>query len=256
MHSEIVTIGGFTIHSFGVMIAIGILAAYYTCTRRAKSMNIDIEGIDTIALVILSGGVLGAKGLYWMTQINQIISNPRLLLDFTNGFVLYGGIIGGVLAGLCYSRIKGLSFPVYSDLVIPSVALAQGFGRIGCFFAGCCYGQVTSSRFGIQFPAGVAAPAGVKLLPTQLISSGLDFLLFLILVMYAKRKKADGQVTALYMVLYSGGRFILEYFRGDMERGSIGQLSTSQFIAVFIFIVGCMILAAMQFKAKPEALNA
>ena len=248
MHSELFTIGGFTVHSFGVMIAIGILAAYYTCTYRAGRMNLDIQNIDTIALVILAGGILGAKVLYWMTQISQIIQNPRLLLDFTNGFVLYGGIIGGVLAGVCYSRIKQISFPIYSDLVIPSIALAQGFGRIGCFLAGCCYGQEVSGRFGVRFPEGVSAPAGVNLLPTQLISSGLDFLLFLILIIYAKRKKSDGQVTALYMTLYSGGRFVLEYFRGDLERGSIGQLSTSQFISLFIFAAGCVSFAVMQYK--------
>ncbi|MNT22111.1 Prolipoprotein diacylglyceryl transferase [compost metagenome] len=140
----------------------------------------------------------------------------------------------------------------YFDLIIPSVALAQGFGRIGCFLAGCCYGQETSSWFGVVFPENSFAPSGVALIPTQLISSGLDFLLFFVLVFFARKKKVHGQVAALYLLLYSAGRFVLEFYRGDIIRGNVGVLSTSQFIAIILFAIsiGMMVISSKRQKLK------
>ncbi len=131
-----------------------------------------------------------------------------------------------------------MKFLAYFDMLIPSVALAQGFGRIGCFLAGCCYGKETDMPWGIVFHESKYAPNGIRLLPTQLISSGLDFLLFFVLVWYAKRKKGDGQIGGLYLILYSIGRFILEFYRGDLIRGNVGALSTSQFISIFTVAAG------------------
>lgn len=139
----------------------------------------------------------------------------------------------------------------YLDLTLPSVALAQGFGRIGCLLAGCCYGRETESAFSITFEHSAYAPNGVALIPTQIISSGLDYLHFIILLIFVKKwKKKDGQVTGLYFMLYSAGRFILEYFRGDLERGSVGVLSTSQFIAIFIFLMGAGFFFGLDITAK------
>jgi len=250
MHNDLFSIGPFTVHGYGVMIAIGVLAAYSLVMKRAKSLNIDIRSIDSLVIWILVGGALGAKVMFWITQLENIIQNPRiLLLTITDGFVVYGGIIGGILAGYLYCRKKQLGFLKYFDLIIPSVALAQGFGRIGCFMAGCCYGRETDSAFGVIFPSSSLAPGGVRLIPTQLISSGLDFLLFVVLMFYTKRKRVDGQVAALYLILYSAGRFMLEFFRGDIERGSVGVLSTSQFISIFLFMIGCGMFIVRQYKA-------
>ena len=101
----------------------------------------------------------------------------------------------------------------YFDLVMPAVSFAQGFGRFGCFFAGCCYGRETDSWFSITFTHSDFAPNGVKLLPTQLMSSAGDFLICGLLLLYAGRKPKEGQVAAGYMVLYGIGRFIIEFFR-------------------------------------------
>ena len=125
--------------------------------------------------------------------------------------------------------------------MLPSVALALGFGRIGCFLAGCCYGKETNSAFHIIFHDSAYAPNNVPLIPTQLISSGLDFLNCIFLMWFAGKKKGDGQVAGLYLVCYSVGRFVLEFFRGDLERGNVGSLSTSQFIAIFTAIAGVVL---------------
>ena len=125
---------------------------------------------------------------------------------------------------------------------MPSVALAQGFGRIGCLLAGCCYGKETSDAFSITFHRSDFAPNGVALVPTQIYSSILDFLHYGLLLLILRSQKKDGETAAAYLIFYSAGRFVLEFFRGDLARGSVGVLSTSQFISVFTFLAGIVLL--------------
>ncbi len=252
MKNELFSIGPFTVYGYGLMIALGVIAAYLVGEYRAKKYRLDPDRILTIVIWALLGGFLGSKLLYILTQLDEIMKNPGLLMDLSDGFVVYGGIIGGILAAMVYCRVKKLPFFQYFDLLIPSVALAQGFGRIGCFLAGCCYGRETSCPIGIVFHDSAYAPNGVSLIPTQLISSGLDFLHFLVLIWFAKRKKGDGQVAGLYLICYSVGRFILEFFRGDLIRGSVGTLSTSQFISIFACIAGVILVVARNGKFQAE----
>ena len=173
----------------------------------------------------------------------------ELYRDLLEGFVIYGALIGGFIGIVLYCHIWKMNLLSYLDLALPSVALAQGFGRIGCLLAGCCYGQETDSAFAITFHNSAYAPNGVPLIPTQIISSGLDFLHFFILLYFVKKwKKHDGQVTGLFFMLYSAGRYVLEYFRGDLERGSVGVLSTSQFIAIFMFVFGAVFFFGLSKK--------
>ena len=125
----------------------------------------------------------------------------------------------------------------YLDLVIPAVAFAQGCGRLGCFFAGCCYGRETDSIFHIQYWQSEYAPNGVKLIPTQIYSSIGDFALAFLLMAYAKREPKKGKIAAGYGILYSIGRFVIEMFRND-HRGALGALSTSQMISIVILVLG------------------
>ncbi len=238
MKNELLKIGPVTLYGYGLMIAIGIIAAFMTAEYRAKRKNLEHELIFSLTIWCLVGGILGAKLLYLITQIKNIISDPSLLLDVSKGFVVYGGIIGGILAGFLFCKRHKLNFLKYFDLVMPSIALAQGFGRIGCIFAGCCYGEKAHGFLGIEFHESEFAPNDIRLIPTQPISSILNFLNFLVLIMLAKRIKADGQIAGFYLIFYSAGRFIIEFFRGDLERGNIGPLSTSQFIAIFLFLIG------------------
>ncbi|MDD6073742.1 MAG: prolipoprotein diacylglyceryl transferase [Otoolea sp.] len=238
MKNDLFTIGSLTIHGYGLMIGLGIIAAYLLCEYRANRKGLDSDPLISIALWGVGGGLICAKLLYYITTFDEILEDPSRLLDLGDGFVVYGGIIGGIFGGWLYTRIKKLPFWKYFDLVMPAVALAQGFGRIGCFLAGCCYGLQMESPISIVFTHSDFAPNGVPLLPTQLISSGLDFLHCLILLYAAKKCKHDGQVSALYLIFYSIGRFGLEYLRGDLIRGSVGALSTSQFISIFILAIG------------------
>jgi phosphatidylglycerol:prolipoprotein diacylglycerol transferase len=169
-----------------------------------------------------------------------------------DGWVVYGGIIGAFIGSYIFCRIRKIDFFGYLNLLLPEAALAQGFGRIGCFFAGCCYGKPTDG-FGVVFPKGSLAPAGVKLIPTQLISSFGDFLLFYILIRNYDSGKYPETTGAWYMILYSVGRFLVEFLRGDEERGRILGLSTSQFLAVIMFFVGLGLLYYGRTHAKAPA---
>lgn len=189
------------------------------------------------------GGFLGAKILYWITEWKSILENPGFLsATLTDGFVVFGGIVGGIFTAYVYCRVKKLDFLKFFDTLMPSVALAQGFGRIGCLLAGCCYGKETSDAFSITFHTSDFAPNGVALVPTQIYSSILDFLHYGLLLLILRSQKKDGETAAAYLIFYSAGRFVLEFFRGDLARGSVGVLSTSQFISVFTFLAGIVML--------------
>lgn len=248
MKNDLFSIGPFTIHGYGLMIAIGILAAYFLAEYRAKKKDIDPDHVFNIVIFCAIFGILSAKILYWITRIKDIIANPKMILDLTDGFVVFGGIIGGIITAYVYCRIKKIEFFKHADLVLPSVALAQGFGRIGCFLAGCCYGMETDSAIGVVFHNSNFAPNEIKLLPTQLFSSGLDFLNAIALLIIAKKCKKDGMVTSCFLIFYSIGRFVLEFFRGDLIRGSVGELSTSQFIAIFMALFGVILMFVVNRK--------
>lgn len=253
MRNELFSIGPITIYGYGLMIAIGIFAAYLTGEYRAKKHGLEADHVFNYVIWCVIGGFAGSKLLYCITDFKNIVANPGLILNLQNGWVVYGGLIGGILAAMMYSKLKKISFLAYFDILIPSVALAQGFGRLGCLFAGCCYGRETDSAICVVFHESLYAPNGVSLVPTQIISSGLNFLHFLVLIWFTKHKKADGQVGALFLILYSIGRFILEYFRGDMLRGSVGSLSTSQFISIFTVIAGLALFIIVGKRKKADS---
>ena len=250
MKNELFSIGPITIYGYGLMIAIGVLAAYFSATYRSKKYALDPDKVFYVTVWAVIGGFGGAKLLYLITQLPAILKDPSLLKDARNGFVVYGGIIGGILAAWLYCKVAKLKFIKYFDLVMPSVALAQGFGRIGCFLAGCCYGKETNSAFSITFHDSGFAPNGVALIPTQIYSSILDFIHYGILLFILKKQKKDGETAAAYLIFYSAGRFVLEFFRGDLARGSVGALSTSQFISLFTFVVGIVLLLVFSENAR------
>lgn len=237
MKPELFSIGSFTVYSYGLMMAIGIIACVWVAERRAPKLGLEKDRIFDLAVWGVVGGILGAKILYWIVEWKAIAANPSLLLDVGNGFVVYGGLMGGVFGGWLYCHVKKLDFLKYLDLAVPSIALAQGFGRIGCLMAGCCYGRETDSWFHVVFHESHIAPNGVSLIPTQLISSAANFAHFALLIWLAKKMKGDGQLSGVFLICYSIGRALIEMLRDD-PRGAVGGLSTSQFISLFTLVLG------------------
>lgn len=252
MRPDLLSIGSFTVHGYGLCIAIGVIAAYLMSSYRARLAGYNEDMITSILLCFLGGGFIGSKLLYALTQVIRGELNFRILFDLNNGYVVYGFMLGGILAMYILCRVKKVDILAYLDLIMPAAALAQGFGRIGCFLAGCCYGLETESALGVMFPHNSIAPSGVKLFPIQLVFSFLDFILFGILIFISARKhignreKQKGEVTVFYFLLYSIGRFVLEYFRGDAERGRIGIFSTSQIISLCVFAVSVALMVMLQ----------
>ena len=239
MKNDLFSIGPLTVHSYGLMIALGILVCVFMGMYRARKYGYKDEAVLDIAIFGILSGFVGAKLLYVLVEFDSFLENPMDVLG-SEGFVVYGGIIVGALVGILYCRIKKLPCWEYFDLLAPSIAVAQGFGRIGCFLAGCCYGRPTDAFWGVTFPEGSFAPAGVPLIPTQLISSAGDFIITGILLVYSKHNKKAGNVGILYMLLYGIGRFLVECLRSD-DRGTVRTLSTSQFISIGIILLAIIL---------------
>jgi len=236
------------IYGYGTMIALGIITAVTILNYRGKKRGYDEDSLLNMEIFAVVAGVLGGKLLYLITDIKDIIQNPALLKDFGQGFVVYGSIMGGAIGVLLYARHKKWDALKIFDLAIPSVAIAQGIGRIGCTLAGCCYGQETTLPFYIKFTNSPYAPNNIHLIPTEPVSAVYDVLMGLFLIWFAKENKKDGRVFGLYLCIYSVGRFIIEFFRGDQIRGFIGALSTSQFISIFTFLLGIFLFNLDKFK--------
>lgn len=233
---------GFSIPTFGVMMLLGMIAAFVLLYFNRRQVPFSEDDLLTMAIWAIIGGFLGAKALYWIVELDRIIADPHFILEsLTSGFVFYGALIVGALAVLLFSRRRKQSFLGYFDLVAPSFILAQGFGRIGCFCAGCCYGAQCDSPFSVIYPEGVAAPAGVPLLPTQLFEAAFCLVYAAVLVAIFRRQKRYGTTAGWYLVGYGVWRFIIEFFRSD-DRGAVGALSTSQFIGIFIVLAGILLL--------------
>jgi phosphatidylglycerol:prolipoprotein diacylglycerol transferase len=155
------------------------------------------------------------------------------------GQVFYGGFLFAFPTCYLYLKKHGLPFLKTCDILAPGLALGESLGRIGCFFAGCCYGRPTDLPWGVTFThPNSLAQLGVSLHPTQLYSSAAAVLMFIILVSFRRFKRAEGQVVFLYVLLYALGRLIIENFRGD-ERGLLvaGYLTLTQTIAIVLIPV-------------------
>lgn len=248
-----ITIGPVTIYMYGLMIALGFFSALVMTDYRGKKRGLSEDTIFGIFLCAIFGGIVGCRLLYYIVEIPAILNDPSILWNFKIGYVVYGGIIGGILTSYIYCKKKKADFISYFDLVMPSVSLAQGFGRIGCLCAGCCYGRETDAWYGITFTHSDLAPNGVKLIPTQIISSAGDFLICAVLLWYASKKPKPGRVAAAYLVLYGVGRFLVEFLRNDY-RGSVGIFSTSQIISFGIVALGIVLYCVVpKLKKAREA---
>ncbi len=251
MYNDWLTIGPVTIHGYGACIAIGLLLALFQASYRGKKKGLNDDIVYGIVFIAAVFGFLFAKVMYCLVEWKSFIQDPLSFIS-SSGFVVYGGITGGILAVMLYCKIKKVKFIDYLELCMPSVALGQAFGRVGCFFAGCCYGRETDCAIGVTFHNSLYAPNGVKLIPTQLISAGGDLLNMALLLFIAKHTKKKGTVTACYIMFYSVGRYLVEMLRAD-ERGSVGALSTSQFYGIFSLVIGVAIFIFAQTRKSAVA---
>ncbi|HEX9020338.1 MAG TPA: prolipoprotein diacylglyceryl transferase [Nitrospirota bacterium] len=232
-------IGPIPIRMYGLMIGIGFLLGIYLASHRAKKEGLDPDRILDMGVYLLLAAIIGSRVLYVLTSLPEFAGNPfGVFAIWKGGLVFYGGLLAAAPTGVWYMRRHAIPVWKTADIMAPSIALGHAFGRLGCFFAGCCYGASCSRSVGVTFtdPHSLA-PLGVPLYPTQLMESGGEFLLFGALLMFHKYKKYDGQLFWLYVLFYAVLRFIIEFFRGDAARGVYfgNAVSTSQIIALGMF---------------------
>ncbi|HKG46190.1 MAG TPA: prolipoprotein diacylglyceryl transferase [Pyrinomonadaceae bacterium] len=261
MYPELFRIGNFPINTYGVFLAIAFLCAILIAVRLARRDGLPAEKIYDLSLWMLLAGLVGSKILMLFTEPDYR-DNPALLLslDFLrSGGVFYGGLLGAVVAG--YFLMKRYKLPWWktADACAPGIAVANFFGRQGCFAAGCCWGKPTTLPWGVKFTelghqiTGV--PIDVHLHPTQLYESFAMLLVFFFLLWLHKRKRFDGQVILAYALLYSIIRFAIEFVRDD-PRGdvfgltSLTGLSTSQLISLVIGIWALILLIRRRRRAN------
>ena len=248
MHPYIFSFGNFHLPAYGLMVAAGYLAALLYINAKAKTFALDKEKLLDLVFWTIISGLAGAKFLYAATYWDSFGRNfleraVYLFKTFQYGFVFYGGLISGAAAFFIKARKSGQDFLKTADLCAPALALGHAFGRLGCFFAGCCHGRPTDSIFGVVFsdPRCEVNPAllGLKIHPTQLYEAAGNLLIFLLLnYMLSKEQKSarNGAVIVTYAALYCALRFSVEFFRGDDRGGFMLGLSPAQIISLFVFI--------------------
>lgn len=254
MYNELFSIGPITVYSYGVCTALALLAALWLGTFRAKKKGMNSDICYGILFVGVIFGYFCSKLTFVLVEWKSFIQDPKIFFS-QSGFVVIGGLIGGFLSAAIYCKIKKEDPIAFVDLLVPSVALAQAIGRIGCFMAGCCYGKETDSPIGVVFHHSMYAPNDVKLFPTQLISSVGDLLNMALLLLISKKTKKKGVVSACYLLFYSVGRYLVEMLRND-DRGVIGVFSTSQFFSIFSFVGGIIFMIwALKHREKEVAVS-
>ena len=250
MHPRLLTTPFFTVYTFGVLLAAAYLAALWWLVRGARRSKVDPEIVTSLGTWAIVGAILGAKALLFVRSAADYtggVADLRSLITSAGDF--YGGFIGGLIAStLFFWRHPGVRFWKIADLCAPAIALGQAIGRIGCLMAGDDYGRPATVPWAVTFTDPEAAsvggaPLGVPLHPVQLYESVVCLALFLLLVRLARRRHRDGDIIVAYTALYAVARFVLEFFRGDADRGFVfgGLLSTSQFIAIGMFAVAVML---------------
>lgn len=240
MFPELITIGGITIHSYGFMIMLGaIMGFWYMSTSAKKELGINPDKIQTLAILIIIGAFVGGKVLFYFEDPDYYFSPPsNMLKNFRTGFVFYGSLLFALPLSIWFFTKE--KWPIWAmlDRLAITATIIHAFGRMGCFLAGCCYGLPTDSRLAVTFTdaQSKAKPLGEALHPTQLYSVFLIGSIFLVLWMFKRHKRFEGQLFFLYIMLYAAGRAVIEVFRGDIRRGFVieGWLSHSQFISILL----------------------
>jgi phosphatidylglycerol:prolipoprotein diacylglycerol transferase len=263
-------IGPLSLSTYGLAIFVGLLAAAFMLTKfpakTPAAIRGEIKENDTLyaGFAGLAGVYVGAKLLYLLTilpELSHIAERNAFTFSYiksilTGGFVFYGGFIGGILGVLIFARVRRANPLALLDAMAFAIPLAHGFGRIGCFLAGCCYGM--PSEYGLYFRASDFAPHDEKLLPIQLIESGFNFALFGVLFFLSRRqdflaRRPCGFIFFLYITAYALFRFCAEFFRYDSYRGIYFGLSTSQWISLALILCAIIFFSLKFRKGKNHA---
>lgn len=255
---------GIQIPMYGVCMSLAIALAIVLSCVRAHRRGQSWEDLLSIAVVAVLFGIVGSKLLYIfvtysLKEIGEKFSSQGISFFLNSGVVFYGGLLGGILGALVGARIFKKKLVCYCDAIVPTLPLAHAIGRMGCFCAGCCYGRETDSWIGMCFPHSVSGLSdSVRVIPTQLIESGANLLVFAFLIWFTRKRRKGYTSLFVYLMIYAVVRFIIEYLRGDDYRGIFGSFSTSQWISMGLFALGIvgLILTRIYYSRRHQAIGA
>ncbi|RKZ18814.1 prolipoprotein diacylglyceryl transferase [bacterium] len=260
MYRYLIHTRGFSLPSYGVMMVIAYFAGLYVILREARRVKLDASKLESLTLWILVGMIIGARVWYVIEMWNYYSQNVGAIFRvWEGGLVFYGGFIGGFVGGLLYLKVSKLQFGKVTDVFAPGLALAIGIGRIGCFLNGCCFGKVTSSWIGVEFPRRWNPPVyethlrngwiqpgashSLPVIPTQIISAIDLLLIFGVLLFLRKRKPFDGFLFYLFLGLYGLHRFIIDFFRYYEGNALILKYITlSQAFSIVLMIISVVFI--------------
>jgi len=248
MHPVLFQLGSIPIYTYGVLAAAGFLLGLFYARWQApraglnpeKIWNLGVYGI-LVALISSKLWLLASEWDYYSANPSQIFS----IATFQSAGTFYGGVIGGIIWVILYTRLAKMPLLGVLDLAAAPVALGHTMGRLGCFVAGCCYGKPTSLPWAVTFTSPIAeriagTPLNVPLHPTQLYEAAAEFLNFLLLVWLGTRQKFAGQLIGAFFVLYGLERGTIEFFRGDPGRTMMfhDTVSLMQIVSVGMILAG------------------
>jgi len=229
------------ITSYGVFALLGIFAGAFVIIYLARQRGIDTFTATNIVVLLVASGILVSLLVNIIIFLPERLSLPHFF-DYPIGVVSWGGVLGGFFAGLYISRNWKIPLLELADFSVPGVALGFAFGRVGCHFAGCCFGLHYEGPFALHFthPIAAASAAAQPLFPIQLLSALLLLYLAILLFVIALRRVQPGWAFFTYMLLYGTGRFVIEFFRAD-ARGIYFGFSDAQWYSLAL-LVGAFVL--------------
>jgi len=242
LHPILLKIGSITLYTYGLFVALGFMTAIWFASRRAKARGAAIQHdeITDLFLVILISSLVGARLLYVIQNFSLFSDHPLDMFKIWNGgLVFYGGFILALVAAMVYVKYKKFDLWPTADLLAPAIALGHAVGRLGCLFAGCCYGKTCDLPWAITFSdPDSLAPLGIPLHPTQLYAVFSNLIIFGLLLAMDKKSAFSGRLFWLYILFYGIFRSLIEFFRGD-ERGEfvLHVISPSQIIGGVMALV-------------------
>lgn len=228
MFPVLLKLGPLEVSTYGVVVALGWFAGVRWLVSRRADMGLSEDRIWDIVYWVFGGAFIGGKLMYFLVTPGSFAFTVEAL---RYGFVFYGGLIGGLAAGLWHARRQKLPFLKLADWCMTALALGHGIGRFGCLAAGCCYGRHTG------LPWGVAMAGDPSRHPTQVYEALLNLALFVFLARFvlprvAKGRWRPGSGLAGYILGYAALRFAVEFLRGDDRGAFAAGLSPSQWVAL------------------------
>lgn len=259
MHPILFEIGGFPVYTYGVLLAAAYLLGLQFALMRARTRGLDPNRVMDLGIWVIVSALVGAKALLLIVDFDTFRDRPSELWTLLrSGGVFYGGLIAAVAVALWYLRVHRMPMWTVTDVFAPGIALGHVIGRMGCLFAGCCFGRRTDVPWAITFTDRYAAenvgtPLNVALHPTQLYEAGAELLILGFLLLLERRGRSfPGRTFWSYMLFYGVSRFVIEFYRGD-SRGMIGALSTSQFVSLVIVPLSIIMLFFLSRRPDPTA---